>query len=204
MPVPEIVPLVVVQVTAGFVAFWVVPLNCCLVDDVTVAVPGLTTTASGGITVTMAVADLVGSSTLVAVTLIMVFCVTFGEVNMPPPETVPRVAVHVTRVTSVLVTVAVKICCFSAFMVTEVGLKETPIGGVTVTVAVAKSLESARLVAVTVMVVSLLTVGAVNRPAVVIVPLVVDHFTDVSVLPVTFEVNCCVNFEGTLGVFGVM
>ena len=46
----------------------------------------------------VALADFVGSATLVAVMLTVVFCVTFGEVNMPPPEIIPAVAVHVTCV----------------------------------------------------------------------------------------------------------
>jgi len=204
MPVPETVPAVVVQVTAGLVEFWVVPLNCCLVAEVTVAVPGVRETLSGGITVTVAVADLVGSSTLVAVMRTMVFCVTFGEVNMPPPEIVPSVAVQVTRVTSVLFTVAVNTCCFSAFMVTLVGLRETLTAGVTVTVAVAESLGSAWLFAVIVTVVSVLTDGAVNIPELVIDPCVVDQVTAVSVEFVTFEVNCCVSREGMLTVLGVI
>ena len=67
-------------------------------DEVTVAVPGVIVTLTGGITVTVALADFVGSATLVAVMLTVVFCVTFGEVNMPPPEIIPAVAVHVTCV----------------------------------------------------------------------------------------------------------
>ena len=161
-----------------------------MVDAVTVAVPGVSETLSGGITVTVAPADFVGSSTLVAVMWTMVFCVTLGEVNIPPPEIVPSVAVQVTRVCCVLVTVAWNICCFDEFIVTVVGVSETLTGGDTVTTAVAVSLGSATLFAVTVTVVVLDTLGAVYRPELEIEPCVADHVTAVSSELVTFAVNC--------------
>src|SRR5580692_5205004 len=123
---------------------------------------------------------------------------------MPPPEIVPAVAVHVTRVSLVLVTVASKTCCRDAFIVTVVGLMLTLTGGVTVTTAVADSLESAKLVAVTETVVSEVTLGAVNRPELEMEPCVAVHFTDRSVVPVTFAVNCWVSVAATVAVVGVM
>ena len=75
------VPSVVVHVTAGLVEFSVTPVNCCVVAEVTVAVPGVSVTLIGGITVTVAVADLVGSATLVAVTRTVVVAVTLGAVK---------------------------------------------------------------------------------------------------------------------------
>ena len=59
--------------------------------------------------------------------------------------------------------------------------------GVTFTVADADLVESARLVAVTVIVP--VVVGAVRTPAVEIVPPVVAHPTEVFVVPVTVAVN---------------
>lgn len=94
----EMLPRVVDQVTAGSLAFSATPVNCRVSDAVTLALLGVTVTLIGGITVTIAVADFVGSSTLVALTRTVVVTVTFGEVNMPPPEIAPWVADHVTRV----------------------------------------------------------------------------------------------------------
>jgi hypothetical protein len=75
----------------------------------------------------------------------------------------------------------------------EVGLIDTPTGGggaVTFTVTAADFVLSATLVATTEYVPAVL--GAVYRPAEVIVPPVVDHVTDVLVDPVRLAVNCCV------------
>jgi hypothetical protein len=96
-PLEETLPWVVDQVTAGSVAFCTTPVNCRVSDAVTVALLGVTVTVIGGITVAVAVADFVGSATLVAVIRTVVVAVTFGEVNIPP-EIVPCVTVHVTRV----------------------------------------------------------------------------------------------------------
>jgi len=62
-------------------------------------------------------------------------------------------------------------------MVTVVGLIETLTGGLTVTTAVADFVGSATLVTVTETVVSTVTVGALNKPALEIDPCVVDHVT---------------------------
>ena len=70
-PVPEIVPPVAVHVTAVFDAFATVAANCCVPPVNTEAVVGETVTLTGcaaGI-VTVAVALLVVSATLVAFTL---------------------------------------------------------------------------------------------------------------------------------------
>ncbi len=58
------------------------------------------------LTDTMAVADLVGSATLVAVTTTEVFAVTVGAVNNPLEEMVPWEAVQVAAVSEVFETVA--------------------------------------------------------------------------------------------------
>jgi hypothetical protein len=88
-------------------------------------------------------------------------------------------------------------------MVALVGLIDTLTAGVTVTVAVADSLESATLVAVTETVVSVVTLGAVNTPEPETDPLVADQVTERLLLPVTLAVNCWVKVEGTLAVEGV-
>ena len=80
-------------------------------------------------------------------------------------------------------------------MVAAVGVRETVIGGVIVTLAVAALLVSPTLVAVTMTVCGLLSAaGAVYRPALEIVPTAgfTDHVTAVFVVPVTVAVNCCV------------
>lgn len=112
-------------------------------------------------------------------------------------------AVQVTAVFDVLLMVAWNTCCFDAFMVAEVGLIEMLTGGPTVTTAVAETVGSATLVAVTDTVVSVLTVGAVNKPALEIDPRVADHFTARFVVLVTLAVNCCVRVEGMLADVGV-
>jgi hypothetical protein len=183
-------PCVVVHVTPGSDEFCVVPLNCCFAEEFTVAVPGVNVTASGGITITVALADLVGSFALVAVMYTVVLLVTLGEVNIPPPEIVPAVAIQVTLVSVVFVTVAWNGCCFDEFIETVVGLIVTLTAGVTVTVAVAEAVGSATLVAVTETVVSAVTLGPVNNPELDIEPCVADHFTDRSLELVTFAVNC--------------
>jgi hypothetical protein len=80
---------------------------------------------------------------------------------------------HVTALEDALVTVAVNCCCPPAVSVALVGLMETPTlaGGETVIFAVPKMLESASLVAVTVMFwVDVTLKGAVYTPLAVIVP----------------------------------
>jgi len=69
-----------------------------------------TVTAAGAVIVTVALADLVVSATLVAVTVAVVFDVTVGAVYSPELLIVPFVAVHVTPVLVVPVTVAVNCC----------------------------------------------------------------------------------------------
>ena len=77
-PVLEIAPLVADQVTPFLVAPVTVPLNCWVFPEFTVTLAGVIETTTGGVTVTVALADLVGSATLVAVTVTVVFTVTTG------------------------------------------------------------------------------------------------------------------------------
>ena len=69
---PQVDPLqpapLTLQVTAVLVVFATVAVNCLVAPGATVAVAGETVTDRGRITVTDAVADLVGSATDVAVT----------------------------------------------------------------------------------------------------------------------------------------
>ena len=75
--------------------------------------------------VTVALADLVASATLVAVTIAVVFDVTVEAVYSPELLIVPFVAVHVTPVLVVPVTVAVNCCVPPDRTVAEVGEMET-------------------------------------------------------------------------------
>ena len=61
-----------------------------------------------GLTLTLADAFLLGSTTLVAVTVTEVAAETVGAVRTPVPETEPAVAVHVTPVLLVPETLATK------------------------------------------------------------------------------------------------
>ena len=62
--------------------------------------------------------------------------------------------------------------------------------GLTVIVAVAFRVGSATLVATIVALDALVTLGAVNSPALEIVPLVADHVTAVLLAPCTVAANC--------------
>jgi hypothetical protein len=70
--------------------------------------------------------------------------------------------------------------------------------GATVTRALALLVESAALVALIVTFVALLTAGAVNLPASVMVPELVVQCTLVLLVPVTAAVNCCPPLGGTV------
>jgi hypothetical protein len=61
---------------------------------------------------------------------------------------------------------------------------------------------SAELVAVTVAEVALETVGAVNFPSSVMLPIVVDQVTDVLLVPLTNALNCWVPADDTLALAG--
>jgi hypothetical protein len=108
------------------------------------------TDTGGGVTVTVALANLVESAALVAFTVTEVLEVTVGAVNRPELDTVPAVAVHVTEVLEEPVTVAVNCLVAPEATVADVGLTETLTGVTTVTLAVADLVVSAALVARTV------------------------------------------------------
>src|SRR6266540_1385266 len=201
-------PVLVVPVT--------VAVNCAVVFTGTAAEVGLMLTAMA-VTVTVALAVLVGSALLVAVTVCEPAAA--GAVYSPVAEMVPTVVLppatpstdHCTLVLVVPVTVAVN--CFVVFTATlaEVGLMliATP-PLVTVTAAFADLVVSALLVAVTVCVPAV--AGAVYRPLPEMAPTVefpplmpsTDQLTVLFEAPVTVAVNCCVVFVGTLALVGEM
>ena len=75
-------------------------------------------------------------------------------------------------------------------------------GAFTVTDAVADLLASAALTALMVTEVSVVTVGAVNSPELLMLPAVADHVTAVFDVFVTCAENCCVPLEDTVAIVG--
>jgi hypothetical protein len=148
----------------------------------------------------MAVAVLEGSATLVAVMVIVwVAVITEGAVYNPFDK-VPTEGVmdQVTEVFALPVTSAVNCTFFKAVSAALRGLTPTltppPAGGTSVTAALEDLVESATLVAVTVIrSVPLITEGAVYNPFTK-VPIegVMDQVTAVFALPVTVAENCAV------------
>jgi hypothetical protein len=140
----------------------------------------------GGFTATVALDFLVVSAALVAVTVTLLVLLTLGAVNNPPVETAPDEADQVTAVLLVPWTVAENCCVFPEVKVVLVGEIETLMvepDGLTATVALAFFAVFALLVAVTVTLVLVVTVGAVNRPPLETVPADADHVTAVFVEP---------------------
>ena len=70
-PPVVMLPALAVQVTAGLLLPVTVAVNCCVAPVISEAVAGAmeTETTTGAVTVTVAAADLVGSATLVALTV---------------------------------------------------------------------------------------------------------------------------------------
>ncbi len=106
-----------------------VALNCCVPLVVKEADVGETDTATvaGAVTVTVADADLVVSATLVAFTVYVP--PVLGAVYKPLEEIVPPVAVQVTAVFVVPVTVAVNCCVPPVLSEATVGETVTATGG---------------------------------------------------------------------------
>ena len=144
---------------------------------------------TGTLTVTVADADLVVSATLVAVTLYVPAAE--GAVYRPLVEMVPAVAVQVTAVLLLPVTVAVNCCVALVESEAEPGESDTATtAALTVTVADADLVVSATLVAFTVK--DPAALGAVYMPLEETLPPVADHVTAVLLLPLMLAVNCCV------------
>jgi hypothetical protein len=95
----EIVPLVALQVTPVFDVLRTVAVNCWLPAEIRADEVGETVMLTGadeGLTVIVDRAYLVGSATLVAVTVAVAVVVTLRAVNNPLLEIVPPSAVQVT------------------------------------------------------------------------------------------------------------
>jgi hypothetical protein len=171
-----------------------VALNCCVAPVRMLAVVGETVieVTVGALTVIVAVADFVGSATLVA--LIVAVPAVAGAVKRPLAVTVPALADHVTDLfVTVPVTVAESWRVAPVRIVPVAGETETPLatGAATVTVVLADFVVSATLVALTVIVPA--DAGAVSKPAAVMVPPVADQVTVLLVtVPCTAALNCCV------------
>jgi hypothetical protein len=137
-----------------------------------------------------------------------VLLLTLGAVKVPVLEMAPAVVDHATAVFEVPVILALN--CWVSCETTVALLGETVIrglglpedAGVTLTVAVARTLPSVALVAVTITGVLLLTLGAVKVPLLEIAPAVVDHATTVFEVPVILALNCWVSCETTVVVLG--
>ncbi len=131
-----------------------VAVKVCTSEDFKLAAAGLTVTATGaaGFTVTMAELDLVGSATLVAVTVTCCGEATVaGAVYVPDAEIDPAAGEidHVTAGLLAPVTVAVKACVELAIKDADGGFTATVTGpGTNVTVAVADLVGFPLLVAV--------------------------------------------------------
>jgi hypothetical protein len=95
--------------------------TCCF-DAFIITLVGLIVTLTGGVTVTTAVADLLVSARLVAVTDTVVSDVTLGAVNNPEPEMDPWVADHFTEPSVVPETLSVNCWVSVEATVAVVGL----------------------------------------------------------------------------------
>src|SRR5438067_13395218 len=139
------------HVTAVLLVFVTDAVNCCDPPLPNEAVPGVTETATAGVSVMVELADLVASAALVAVR-VTVCCVVMldGAVYTPPVQTVPVMgdSDHVTAVLPVLVTEAVNCCDCPPPNEAVPGVTETATAGVSVMVALADLVASAALVAV--------------------------------------------------------
>lgn len=129
-----------------------VAVNCWVPTVCKETLVGLSETEMTGadVTVTVADADFVPSAALVALTVYVP--AVLGAVYSPELDTVPPVALQVTAVFVVPLTVAVNWCVVPVCSVVVFGLipTTTGAGALTVTVAEADFVESAPLVAVTV------------------------------------------------------
>jgi hypothetical protein len=152
-----------------------------------------TDTGAAEVTDTVAVANLLLSATLVALTVYVP--VVLGAVYSPLEETVPPFVVQLTAVLAPFtITVAVNCCEWPTCRVAESGaiVTATTAGGldVTFTVAEAVLVLSAALVAATVKVPGVL--GAVYKPLAEMLPPFVDQLTEALLVPLTLAVNCSV------------
>ena len=169
-------------------------------------------TATSGFSITVAVADFVGSAAETAVTVIAwVAPIEAGAVYSPELEMVPTLELsdHVTAVLDVPATVAVNCWVCESFSAAVPGVTdiETVLVGFNVTVAVADFDASTTLTAVTVTVCwAAMLAGAVYSPALLIEPAFGVSAQVTALLPdppVTVAVNCVVWFAASEDVAGV-
>jgi hypothetical protein len=209
---PPAAPSWTLHVTALFVVLATAAVNVRELHELVAAGDGVTDTligAGGAVTVTVAVARRVVSAWLVATTLQVPAAA--GAVYTPAWVIVPQEVPPTDQVTAllvVLVTVAVKVIVPPAATDGVVGAIDTAMAGggaVTVTVAVARRVVSAWLVATTLQVPA--AAGAVYTPAWVIVPQEVpptDQVTALLVVLVTVAVKVIVPPAATDGVVGAI
>ena len=191
-----------------------VAVNCRLLSIFTDVLVGEivtpVTVGLGALTVIVADPALLGSATLVAVTIEVPAVA--GAVYTPDAEMLPLEACHVTaRLVVVPLTVAVSASVFPAVidaLAGETTTELTPdpggtvLGGFTVTTADADLLGSATLVAVTVPVPA--DVGAVYTPVAETVPIVAVHCTaSFVVVPCTSAWNCTLALGSAVAAAGV-
>ena len=158
-----------------------------------------------GVTEIVEAAVALEDATLVTVTVAVVAVVTVGAVNRPLVETDPALALHRTCVFVVPVTVALNCWVPPEMRVALAGVTVTRIavGAVTEIVDVADAPGEATLVAVTVAVVAVVTVGAVNKPPVVTDPALALQRTCVLVAPTTVAASCWLPPDASVALAGV-
>jgi len=198
---PLVTPLTV-HVTAVFAVPVTETVKASVVPTFTFAVEGVNVTLTGGSMVTAAEADLVGSATLVAVTVTVegvgtaagaVYTPVAGVTvpSMESPFSTP-LTVQVTAVFAVPVTVGVKVCVAPTNTLAVVGEMDTTTAGRIVVVVEPEKPAGLTVVAVIVTVAGLGTAaGAVNSPVLLMVPALAVQVTLVFAVPVTVVVNCC-------------
>ena len=160
--------------------------DCAPGTDVVVIASVAVDGPDGGATEMDALAYFVESATLVAVTVTLVVAETVGAVKSPAVETDPALVDHETEVLVEPCTLAANCCVFPEVKLALEGETEMltlAVLGSTVTTAFAFLVGSAALVARTVTLVGLFTLGAVNFPPSVIDPELVDQLTPVLLVP---------------------
>jgi hypothetical protein len=207
-PSLEIAPALALQLTPVFDVFVTEAAKRWLPPDTRLDEVGetATLTATAGFTVIVDCACLVGSATLVAVTLAVAGAVTLGAVNTPLLDIVPPLALQVTAVFEVLLTVAVNCWVAPEMRLEEVGetTTPTPVVGLMITLALACLVGSATLVAVTDVVKVVEKLRAVNKPLLVIVPPSALHVIPRFDVLLTVAENCWVPPDGMLTLPGEM
>ena len=116
----------IAHVTAVFVVLLTVAVNCCVAPAASVTAAGVTTTATGGISVTVAVAVFVVSDVVFAVMVTVCWVVIVdGAVYRPASLIVPPpldgLTLHVTPVVQPFATAAVNCCVCPPYSIAALG-----------------------------------------------------------------------------------